>query len=127
MKPTIGFIITFFVIMSFVMINIAIQSHFKKKMLSSRHNQIRMYIEKIEEFKDTLKSNPDEVITKKDLADFTEMNFFQSQIDKLYMENGLELAKGYQLVFPDYLLLILILWMSFQLEKIYKQINKQAV
>ncbi len=126
MKPSIGFIITFFVIMGFVMINIALQSNIRRKLLDLRNKQIMSYVQMIEGFKEELKRNPDETISKSDLAAFTEMNFYQSQIDKLYMENDLELAKGYPKVFPDYLLLILILWMSFQLDKIYKQINKQA-
>ncbi|MBN2591370.1 MAG: hypothetical protein JXA96_16010 [Sedimentisphaerales bacterium] len=126
MKPSKGFMITVLFILGILMFKIAILSNFKKKMLSSRNNQIMMYIEKIEEFKDALKNNPDEVVTKADLADFTEMNFYQSQIDKLYMENDLELAKGYPMVFPDYVILILILWLSFQLDKIYKQINKSV-
>ena len=126
MKPTKKFMITCYIIIGIVMINIAIQHHFRKKIFSSNHKQIMFYIEKIESFKDNLRINPNEAVTKNDLADFTDMIFYQSQIDKLYMKNDLELAKGYQKVFPDYFLLILILWLSFQLDIIYRKINKKT-
>lgn len=126
MKPTKGFLITCFIIIGIAMANITIQSHFRRESLNLRSKQIMIYVQKIEGFKEDLKRNPDETVTKADLATFTEMNFYQSMIDKLYMENDLELAKGYIMVVPDYFLLILILWLSFQLDKIYKRINKQA-
>jgi hypothetical protein len=55
------------------------------------------------------------------------MSFYQSQIDKLYMENDLDLSKDNMRIFPDHFLLILILWVSFQLDKIIKQIQPATI
>jgi hypothetical protein len=127
MKPSRTFIITCFGIICIVLISILIEHHFRKESLESRHKEIRFYIEKIEDYKKELKKSPDEAVTKADLAAFTEMNYYQSQIDKLYMENEFELSKGYTAIFPDYFFLLMILWLSFQLDKIYKQIQPVSI
>jgi len=82
-------------------------------------------IGEIEDIKEEFNSDPNGVVTKADLVAFAEINRYQSEIDKLYMENRIELSKGISMIFPDYFLLILVLWLSFQLDKIRKRIEKQ--
>jgi hypothetical protein len=123
MKPSRTFIVTCLFIVGCVMISIFVQHKDRKEIFDSRHKEIMIYLEKIEDFKKELKNSPNEAVTKADLAAFAEMSYYQSQIDKLYMENDLELSKGYPAIFPDYFFLIMILWLSFQLDKIYKQIQ----
>jgi hypothetical protein len=127
MKPTKAFIITCLIILGCVMINIFVQHSFRKKSLDLRHREIKLYVEKIEDFKKELKKGPDESVTKADLAALIEMNYYQSQIDNLYMENEFELSKGYTEIIPVYFFLIMTLWLSFQLDKINKQIQPVSI
>jgi hypothetical protein len=126
MKPPLTFIVVCFSIFIFAMISILTQYSVKKQSLNLNHRQIMFYINKIEDFKKELKNNPDEAMTKADLAAFTEMNFYQSEINKLYIENEFELSNGYPRIFPDYLFLIFIVWLSYQLENIRKKVYEQS-
>ena len=125
MKPSRTFIITCFIILGCVLISMLIQHSARKHSRDLRHKQIRFLIGEIEDIKEEFNSDPNGVVTKADLVAFAEINRYQSEIDKLYMENRIELSKGIHMIFPDYFLLILVLWLSFQLDKISKQIEKQ--
>ena len=126
MKPSRTFIITCFIILGCVLISMLIQHSARKHSRDLRHKQTRFLIGEIEDIKEEFNSDPNGVVTKADLVAFAEINRYQSEIDKLYMENRIELSKGIHMIFPDYFLLILVLWLSFQLDKISKQIEKQS-
>ena len=113
MKPSMTYLITCFAIIFFVMISIVIEHHYRRQSLDMRSKEIMFYTTKLEDFKKELKNKSDESVTKADLADLIDMNYYQSQKDKLYMENQFELAKGYPMVFPDYFILLMILWLCF--------------
>ena len=123
MKPPLSFIITVFVIIFFIIVSILIQHHYVRQSLDMSSKEIMFYTNKIEDFKKDLNNNPDAAVTKADLAALIDMNFYQSQKDKLYMDNKFELAKGYPMAFPDYFILIMILWLSYQLDSIIKQLK----
>ena len=125
MKPSRTFIITCFIILGCVLISMLIQHSARKHSRDLRHKQTMFLIGEIEDIKEEFNSDPNGVVTKADLVAFAEINRYQSEIDRLYMENRIELSKGIHMIFPDYFLLILVLWLSFQLEKISKRIEKQ--
>ena len=123
MKPPLSFIISSCVIIISVFVSIFIQHHYVRHSLEMRSKEIMLYTNKLEDFKKELNKNPDAAVTKADLAAMIDMNFYQSQKDKLYMDNKFELAKGYPMAFPDYFILIMILWLSYQLDSIRKQLK----
>ena len=125
MKPSRTFIVTCFVILGCVLSISILQHSTRKRSIDLRHKQTMFLIGEIEDIKEEFNSDPNGVVTKADLVAFAEINRYQSEIDKLYMENRIELSKGIHMIFPDYFLLILVLWLSFQLEKISKRIEKQ--
>ena len=126
MKPPKTFMNTFFVIIGIFVIAIFIEHHSRKKILDSNHKQIMLYTKKIEELKKDFQSDASEAVTKADLAALAEINYYQSEKDKRYLDNKFELSKGYTMVLPDFVFLILILWLSFQLDNISKKIDKQS-
>jgi hypothetical protein len=125
MKPTKIYIIAFIVVIGSILISINIQHRSRMNSLNINHKQIKIFTERIEDFRKELNNNPDEVVTKADLASFTEINRYQSEKDKLYMDNKIELSKGF-MGFPNYVLFILIVGLSVQLGSIRKQIEKQS-
>ncbi len=127
MKPPVTYLTTYFAVIFFIMISIFIVHHYRRQSLDMRSKEIMFYTTKMEDFKKELKNTPDEPVTKADLADLIDMNFYQSQKDKMYMENQFELAKGYSWDIPDYVFLLLILWLSFQLDNIRKQLKLKEV
>ncbi len=127
MKPPKTFMNTCLVIIGIIVIAIFIEHHSRKKILDSNHKQIMLYTEKIEELKKDFQSDASEAVTKADLAALAEINRFQSEKDKRYLDNKFELSKGYATGLPDFVFLILILWLSFQLDNISRKIDKQSV
>ena len=123
MKPPLSFIISSCVIIISVFVSIFIQHHYVRHSLDMRSKERMIYTNKLEDFKKELNNNPDAAVTKADLAAMIDMNSYQSQKDKLYMDNKFELARGYPMVFPDYFILIMILWLSYQLDSIRKQLK----
>ncbi len=128
MKPSPKFIILSLIIVALGFAVLMIHTKTIRSSIDLRYKEIKLYVDKIEDYKKELKEKPDEVVTKADLAAFTKMNFYQSQINKLYMENDLDLSKGYPAIFPDYFLLILILlWLSFQLDKLDRRLQPVSI
>lgn len=126
MKPPKTFMITCLVIIGIIFITIHIEHRSRTKILDSNHKQIMLLTKQIEELKKDFQNDASEAVTKADLAALAEINRYQSEKDKRYLDNKFELSKGYTMVFPDYFLVILILWLSFQLDNISKKIDKQS-
>jgi len=126
MKPPKTFMITCLVIIGIIFITIHIEHRSRKKILDSNHKQIMLLTEKIEDLKKHFQSETSDAVTKADFSALAEINYYQSEKDKRYIDNKFELSKGYTMVFPDYFLIIIILWLSFQLDNISKKIDKQS-
>ena len=126
MKPPKMFIITCSIMFVSIFITLHIQHRTRMKILDINHKQTMLLTKQIEELKKDFQNDVSEEITKADLAVLAEINRFQSEKDKRYLDNKFELSKDYPMVFPDYVLVILILWLSFQLDNISRKIDKQS-
>ena len=126
MKPPKTFMNTCLVIIGIGLITIFIQHHSRKKILDSNHKEIMFYTKKIEELKKDFQSNVSEAVTKADLAALVQINYYQSEKDKRYLDNKFELSEGYAMVLPDFVFFILIVWLSFQLDNISRKIDRQS-
>jgi hypothetical protein len=127
MKPSTTFTTASLVMFSFIMIYILIHSHFLRQSLELRNKEIMLYTNKLEDFKKALKNTSDESVTKADIADLIDMSSYQSEKDRLRMENQFDLAKGYDMIILVYFVLLLILRLSFQLDNIRKQLKLTEV
>jgi hypothetical protein len=127
MKPPKTFMNTFFVIIGIFVIAIFIEHHGRKKILDSNHKQIMLLTEQIEELKKDFQNDASEAVTKADMEALAQINYYQSEKDKRYLDNKFELSKGYATGLPDFVFLILILWLSFQLDNISRKIHPSGI
>ncbi len=124
MKPSLTFIVTCLFVFINLFLYFYIQTRTLNTIIKTNSFQIRTSIDEIKVLKEKLNSDPNEVVTKADLAVLEELTDHQNMNNRLLLDNKIELSKGISNI-PNFVLFIIILFMSFQIMALDKKIQKR--
>ena len=95
----------------------------RRRTLNLNHNQINVIHEQIEKDKTSLTADPNAPVSKDDLLKLTKINAMEFQIAGLRAQNTAELRKNNTQLFPDLVVVILLVIVASSVEAIKKKLE----
>ena len=88
-----------------------------------RHNQISVLIDEIGKLKATIESHAEETVSKSDLKDAMDIVRLEGEIRDLRMENALARVQGDPSVYPEFVPILFLVFLSIQIGTLDKKLQ----